>query len=94
MLHHHERWDGQGYPAGLIEERIPTSARIVMIADVFDALTSDRSYKTAWTPEAAGEFLLRESGRAFDPELVRLFLERVLDLGYLYQAAEGQTDPE
>lgn len=98
VLHHHERWDGQGYPAGLVEERIPVSARIVMIADVFDALTSDRSYKEAWTPEAAGEFLLRESGRAFDPALVRLFLERVMDLGYLYQvagdqAAEDATDP-
>ncbi len=85
VLHHHERWDGGGYPAGLLEERIPISARIVMIADVFDALTSDRSYKAAWTPDAAGEFLIRESGRAFDAQLVRLFLERVLDLGYLYQ---------
>ncbi|AWN23437.1 PAS sensor protein [Deinococcus irradiatisoli] len=84
VLHHHERWDGQGYPAGLNQERIPVSARIVMIADVFDALTSDRSYKHAWTPAAAGEFLIRESGRAFDPALVRLFLEQVLDLGYLY----------
>ncbi|GAA4022030.1 hypothetical protein GCM10022631_40440 [Deinococcus rubellus] len=92
VLHHHERWDGQGYPAGLVEERIPISARIVMIADVFDALTSDRSYKDAWTPEAAGEFLLRESGRAFDPELVQLFLERVLDLGYLDQDAGNETD--
>ena len=85
VLHHHERWDGGGDPAGLLEERIPISARIVMIADVFDALTSDRSYKAAWTPDAAGEFLIRESGRAFDAQLVRLFLERVLDLGYLYQ---------
>ena len=96
VLHHHERWDGQGYPAGLLSAGIPIPARIVMIADVFDALTSDRSYKDAWTPEAAGEFLLRESGRAFDPDLVRLFLERVLDLGHLYQGAEtetGEPDP-
>ncbi|AZI41913.1 HD-GYP domain-containing protein [Deinococcus psychrotolerans] len=84
VLHHHERWDGQGYPAGLREDQIPLLARIVMIADVFDALTSDRSYKTAWTPAAAGEYLIRESGRAFEGDLVRLFLERVMDLGYLY----------
>ena len=92
VLHHHERWDGGGYPAGLLEERIPISARIVMIADVFDALTSDRSYKAAWTPDAAGEFLIRESGRAFDAGLVRLFLERVLGLGYLYEDNTGDAD--
>ncbi len=94
VLHHHERWDGQGYPAGLHQDRIPISARIVMIADVFDALTSDRSYKQAWTPSAAGEFLIREAGRAFDPALVRLFLEQVLDLGYLYDGHEPPTDCE
>ena len=90
VLHHHERWDGQGYPAGLREEAIPLPARIVMIADVFDALTSDRSYKEAWTPEDAAQFLIRESERAFDGKLVRIFIEQVLDLGYLYNEDEAE----
>ena len=92
VLHHHERWDGQGYPAGLLEERIPLTARIVMIADVFDALTSDRSYKQAWAPDVAAEFLIREAGRAFDPRLVRLFISEVLQLGELYEQAEGGAE--
>jgi putative nucleotidyltransferase with HDIG domain len=90
VLHHHERWDGQGYPAGLLQEGIPLPARIVMIADVFDALTSDRSYKRAWTPGDAAEFMIREAGRSFDPKLVRLFIEQVLDLGHLYNERPGE----
>ena len=92
VLHHHERWDGQGYPSGLLAQRIPLTARIVMIADVFDALTSDRSYKQAWSPDTAAEFLIRESGRAFDPGLVRLFITEVLHLGELYDLPEGGAD--
>lgn len=70
---HHERWDGSGYPAGLAGAAIPLSGRIVAIADVFDALTSVRPYKRAWTVEEAVGFLQDNAGRLFDPELVGHF---------------------
>ncbi|MAR91576.1 MAG: two-component system response regulator [Pseudomonadales bacterium] len=72
-LHHHEKWDGSGYPFGLAGKEIPVEARIVAIADVFDALTSERPYKKAWTVEAALELLQEQSGKHFDPELVQTF---------------------
>lgn len=73
-LSHHEKWDGSGYPNGLKGEDIPLEGRIIAIADVFDALTSVRPYKPAWTVEDALELLRRESGRHFDPRLVELFM--------------------
>lgn len=73
-LSHHEKWDGSGYPNGLKGEEIPLEGRIIAIADVFDALTSVRPYKPAWTVEEALELLRRESGRHFDPRLVELFM--------------------
>ena len=72
-LHHHEKWDGSGYPFGLKGNSIPVEARIVALADVFDALTSERPYKKAWTVEAAMEYVEEQSGRHFDPRLVELF---------------------
>lgn len=80
---HHERWDGRGYPAGLSGEDIPLEARIVAVADVFDALTSKRPYKEAWTVEAAIDELRRVAGSHLDPRLVELFLGQlpaVLDI--------------
>ena len=74
-LAHHERYDGSGYPLGITGEDIPLSARIVAIADVFDALTSVRPYKAAWSIEAAMQYLSKESGRHFDPALVTVMLE-------------------
>lgn len=74
-LYHHERWDGQGYPYGLIGEAIPESARIVAIADVFDALTMKRPYKEAWPLDKAFETIKNESGKHFDPRLAKLFTE-------------------
>lgn len=71
---HHEKWDGSGYPAGLKGEEIPLCGRIVAIADVFDALTSVRPYKRAWTVEQACEHLRAQSGLHFEPRLVDLFL--------------------
>lgn len=71
---HHEKWDGSGYPNGLSKEQIPYSARIVMIADVFDALTMQRSYKGAWSNESAFEEIEKGAGTHFDPVLVRAFL--------------------
>ena len=88
VLNHHERWDGSGYPGkikdisanpiifgkGKKAKEIPLSARIVAIADVYDALTSERSYKEAWTSQASLHFLKSKSGKLFDPELVSIFL--------------------
>ena len=73
-LTHHEKFDGSGYPRQLKGQEIPIYGRIVAVADVFDALTSVRPYKKAWTDEAAKEFLLAQSGLHFDPECVALFL--------------------
>jgi putative nucleotidyltransferase with HDIG domain len=70
IRHHHERWDGAGYPDGLAGAAIPLGARIVAVADVFDALTSPRPYRAAITHAAAVAQLLAEAGRALDPELV------------------------
>lgn len=73
IRYHHERWDGLGYPAGLTGEEIPLYARIVAIADVFEALTSSRPYRTALTAEQARTYVARESGTHFDPSMVRVF---------------------
>jgi len=74
-LSHHERWDGSGYPEGLKGEQIPLSARIVAIADVYDALTSKRSYKEPYSHDLACKIILSGSGRDFDPELIKVFDE-------------------
>jgi HD-GYP domain-containing protein (c-di-GMP phosphodiesterase class II) len=74
--HHHERWDGKGYPDGLGGEHIPPEARIVKVADVFDALTSRRCYKPAWSPEKAAAFLREGAGTQFDPRCVEALLAR------------------
>lgn len=73
-LNHHEKWDGSGYPRGIGGAEIPVEARIIAIADVFDALTSERPYKKAWPVEEAVQLLREQSGRHFDPELVELFI--------------------
>ena len=74
-LTHHERWDGKGYPAGLAGEDIPIEGRIAAICDVYDALLSVRPYKPAWPEQKAMDLLLEQSGQAFDPRLVPIFLE-------------------
>ncbi len=73
-LTHHERWDGTGYPNGLAADAIPLSGRIVAIADVYDALTSDRPYKTAWPEQQAVGYLQEQAGRHFDPDLIQHFI--------------------
>ncbi|HEY4429206.1 MAG TPA: HD-GYP domain-containing protein [Solirubrobacteraceae bacterium] len=72
---HHERWDGTGYPAGLAGEGIPQVGRIVAVADVYDALTHDRPYKSLWPVEQAIAEIHRASGTQFDPGAVEAFLE-------------------
>jgi len=74
VYHHHERWDGRGYPCGLAGEDIPLGARIIAIVDAFDAMTSERVYQARRTPYEAMEELIRCAGTQFDPCLVRLFL--------------------
>ncbi|HEB95388.1 MAG TPA: response regulator [Sedimenticola thiotaurini] len=74
-LCHHEKWDGSGYPRGLTGREIPESARIVGIADVFDALTMDRPYKEPWPLDRAFGMIEEEAGRHFDPDMVATFLE-------------------
>ncbi len=77
-LHHHERWDGKGYPGHLAGENIPLSARIFAVADVWDGLVSDRPYHKAWTQEEALEYVLEQSGKHFDPKIVDVFIKKVL----------------
>ena len=72
---HHERWDGTGYPRGLKGEQIPLAARVFAVVDVWDALNSDRPYRKAWTSKKALEYIRSESGKHFDPQVVRVFLE-------------------
>ncbi|QPK63623.1 response regulator [Methylomonas sp. LL1] len=73
-LHHHEKWDGSGYPMGLAGENIPEAARIVAIADVFDALTTKRPYKQPWTLEKTLEVMRESAGSHLDPHLLDVFM--------------------
>lgn len=75
-LYHHEWWDGSGYPYGLQGEAIPIMARLVAVVDVWDALTSDRPYRRAMTPEAALAIIRSESGTHFDPQMVEAFFKQ------------------
>jgi putative nucleotidyltransferase with HDIG domain len=71
---HHEKWDGSGYPRGLKGEQIPQAARIFAVVDVYDALTSDRPYRKAWSKAKALEYIREQSGKHFDPQVVVAFL--------------------
>ncbi len=79
VRHHHERWDGKGYPSGLKGDAIPLGARILAVADVYDALTSDRSYRRGWSAEKTMEHIRENSGSHFDPDVVNAFFEIVED---------------
>ena len=76
-LTHHEKWDGSGYPNGLAGEAIPQAGRIAALADVFDALTSERPYKKAWTITAAVDLIKENRGKHFDPDIVEVFLQEL-----------------
>ena len=73
-LSHHEKWDGTGYPFGMANHMIPLSARIVALADVYDALRMKRSYKDAFSHEKTKTIILELSGNQFDPDLIKYFL--------------------
>ncbi len=83
-LHHHERWDGTGYPMGLIGELIPLSARIVAFADVYDVLRMRRSYKSAYTHEQAVASIAGEKQTHFDPFIVEIFLQSAESFGKIF----------
>jgi HD-GYP domain-containing protein (c-di-GMP phosphodiesterase class II) len=74
---HHEKWDGTGYPRGLKGEAIPTSARIFAVADVWDAITSDRPYRKGWSEEDALKYIEEQSGKYFDPKVVQEFFRLI-----------------
>lgn len=82
-LNHHEKYNGAGYPSGLKEREIPLVARIVAVADVFDALVSERPYKSSWTNEKAFEFLKQQSEQHFDPQCVSAFFDRLEDIMHI-----------
>jgi putative nucleotidyltransferase with HDIG domain len=77
IRHHHERWDGTGYPEKLAGEAIPLSARLLTIADVYDALTTDRPYRTGFTHGDALAIMLGDRGRSLDPALMNLFADQI-----------------
>ncbi|MCC7023225.1 MAG: HD-GYP domain-containing protein [Thermomicrobiales bacterium] len=94
IRHHHERWDGSGYPDGLAGEKIPLGARIIAVADAFDAMTSDRIYRPALSVEVAFEELRKGSGSQFDPQIVELFQQVYEARGLLGAAPTPLPLPE
>ncbi|MBR6328288.1 MAG: HD domain-containing protein [Lachnospiraceae bacterium] len=92
--YHHEKWDGNGYPEGLKGEEIPLSARIMAVADVFDALVSKRSYKKSFTIEKAFDIIREGMGTHFDPQVAQAFLnaeERVRDVAEMYDMKDQES---
>ena len=79
IMAHHERWDGAGYPKGLKGEAIPLVARIIALADSYDAMTSERPYRKALSEEVVLAEIRNNAGTQFDPEITRIFIEKVLD---------------
>ena len=82
--YHHERWDGSGYPNGLKGEEIPLAARIFAVVDVWDALTSNRTYRLALDPEQAKAYICDQAGKAFDPKVVHAFMRLIKEDPHLY----------
>jgi two-component system response regulator RpfG len=94
-LGHHEKYDGSGYPNGLVADHIPLCARIVSVADVYDALTSVRPYKKAWSSEQAFEYVSTQAGRHFDPRMVDAFTgmkKQILDIQQEWRDPPAATD--
>lgn len=79
VFHHHERWDGKGYPAGISGEEIPLISRIIMVADSWDAMRSDRPYRKGLSKEKAMEEILKHSGAQFDPNIAKIFIKMLAD---------------
>jgi len=92
--YHHERWDGGGYPFGLKGEDIPLSARVISLADVYDALTSKRIYKDAFSHGKAKTIIVSEAGKQFDPDIVDAFLKRENDFLMLKEAYKDKNNDQ
>lgn len=99
VKYHHEKWDGSGYPEGLKGDNIPLTARILSVADAYDALRGTRSYRDAVSKEEARKFLISEAGQQFDPKIVDVFLhhlkrfeERIEEEGLAYSSDARQTE--
>ncbi|SKA78400.1 putative two-component system response regulator [Paucidesulfovibrio gracilis DSM 16080] len=92
VMHHHEKWDGTGYPHQLKGEEIPLSARIVSLADVFDALGSERCYKPSFSREKCHDIIVSERGRHFDPDVVDAFLRQEDELWVVLQQLRDSFD--
>ncbi len=88
---HHEKFNGKGYPDGLKGEKIPLHARIVSVADVFDALCMPRVYKPEWSPKKAINYIKEESGKSFDPEVVEAFLKKESEILKIHDTIDGRT---
>ncbi len=86
---HHEKWDGSGYPRGLKGEEIPFSARIFAVVDVWDALTSDRPYRKAWPEDRVIAYIQEQSGKHFDPRVVKFFLKIVEDVRKIHRQTQA-----
>ncbi len=82
--HHHEKWDGSGYPDGLVGEEIPLTARLFMVVDVWDALTSHRPYRQSWSEQEALNYIKEQSGKHFDPQVVDAFVE-LIETGFFHK---------
>jgi response regulator RpfG family c-di-GMP phosphodiesterase len=94
IMSHHEKWDGTGYPAGLAGEDIPLSARIMALADVYDALRTERPYKKIISHEKSREIIISERGRHFAPRIVDAFLSRETDFNFISKKfADDHTEP-
>lgn len=94
ILGHHEKWDGSGYPYGVIGEDIPLSGRITAIADVFDALTSQRVYKSAFSFQEALSIMQKEKGKQFDPVLLDIFVENMFKVKEIYREKQNIVEPK
>ena len=92
VLYHHERWDGKGYPEGLAGDDIPLGARVLAVADAFDAMTTNRPYREALSGEAAYQEILRGAGKQFDPEIVEA-LKRCWQSGKIQEILRSNHQP-